>query len=99
MTTLEHARALALGGCTFAPASFSKRFARDLSAQARGAGMITEKQAARLAVQCFIFRRQMPAAAARLRARGELPAIPPDFVPAQPPPGYATPKQRRAMAA
>ncbi len=67
-------------------------------ALARVGQTITDRQAACLAVQCFIFRRQMPASAARFLERGELPVIPPDLVPPQPPPGYQTPRQRHAAA-
>lgn len=94
MTPLEKARALALGWCSFPPATFSKRFARTMAAQARGEALITEAQAVRLEVQCYIYRRQVPAMARELVVSGQLQEIPPGIVPDTPPPGYATPKQR-----
>jgi hypothetical protein len=85
LTAAEKESALALGRCSFPVASFSKRFARDLVAQVESRGEITDRQASRLAIQAYIYRRQMPA----------------HLVPASPPPGYETPKQRmlRASAA
>lgn len=93
MTALERARALALGGCSFPCASFSKRFARAL-----GSGRISEREAARLAVQCYIYRRQVPSAAVGCEVRGEIAAIPRDLVPLTPPEGYMTPREREALA-
>ena len=82
MTDTERARALALGCCSFPPASFSKRFARTIAAQAAAeSATITEKQARRLDVQCYIYRRQLPVGIA----------------PSQPPEGYMTPAQRAAF--
>lgn len=81
MTPGERATVCALARCTFPTGSFSKRFARDLRGQAGGEsdpGTITDKQAERLAVQAYIYRRQMP----------------PHLVPSSPPPGYQTPRQR-----
>lgn len=84
MTPRENALATALGKCRLPPASFAKRFGLDIAAQARadnGVGRITDRQSARLDIQCYIFRRQMP----------------PELVPAVPPPGYSTPKMRAAQ--
>lgn len=85
MTDLEHDRAMALGKCTFPTASFSKRFARNLRAQLTNTATITERQAALMAVQCYIYRRQFRGNDAHL-------------VPANPPPGYQTPRQRQLAA-
>lgn len=58
-----------------------KRFAADISWQARERGEITEKQAARLEIQAWIFRRQ----------------IPKELLPDNAPEGYLTPKQRAQL--
>lgn len=62
-TQLEHNRALALGRVRFGGgASFSRRFARDMSSLARSdpSKGITDKQAAQLERICWIYRRQLP---------------------------------------
>lgn len=78
MTDTEHTLALALARCTLPVASFVKRFARDLRAQAEVSRSITDRQARQLLIQAYRFRRQFPAAH-RLTA---------------PPEGYETPGQR-----
>lgn len=78
ISPLEKARAFALARCSLPPASFVKRFARELRDQANG-GTITERQAAQLAVQIYRFRRQIADKS---------------LVPDAPPPGYVTPKMR-----
>lgn len=96
MSPLERARALALGQCRFSPATFSKRFAKDMMAQARAEEpTITERQAFRLTVQVYIYRRQVERIAGQMLVRGEIEkATALEVVPTQPPPGYETPKQR-----
>lgn len=77
---IEHDRALALVKCTLPPASMTKRFAQTVRAQMMAVPpVITEKQAAYLAVCCYRFRRQMPQ----------------ELVPESPPPGYETPKSKQ----
>lgn len=65
------------------PAVFRPMTAEEKVAdQANTRGEITERQAARLLIQAYIYRRQMPA----------------HLVPSAPPPGYVTPKQRALSA-
>lgn len=80
MTVLERDRALALVGCRLPPASMTKRFARGMAVVN---GLITEKQAAFLAVCCYRFRRQIVKVDASL-------------VPVDAPAGYETPTMVRA---
>ena len=62
MTPGEIAVALALGRCTFLPASWDKRFARDMAsaAQHAPASEITDRQRAHLLRLCHKYRRQIP---------------------------------------
>lgn len=78
MTTEEKERARAFAACRFPAGSFVKRFAREIGALAKGSGNISERQAARLLIEAYRYRRQMPEA----------------LVPAEPPAGYETTKQR-----
>jgi len=48
--------------CTFLPASFEKRFARDMGDISDNAGKLTEKQRTMLCALVWRFRRQIPAA-------------------------------------
>lgn len=82
MTDLEHALALALSGCRFCPASMSKRFARQLRTQADTTRAITDRQARLLHILAYTFRRQI--------AREH-----PELIPANPPEGYETRRQRK----
>jgi hypothetical protein len=68
--------------CSFPCGSFVKRFARQLGDQVATTGEITDKQANRLAIESYRYRRQMP---------GRL-------VPKSPPDGYMTTKQRTDAA-
>jgi hypothetical protein len=62
MTPLEKERALALSGCRFTPASFDKRFARNMGGMVKAGGeQITEAEAACLERKCWRYRRQLPA--------------------------------------
>jgi hypothetical protein len=82
MSDRERELAIALGKCRFPGACFSKRFAATMKARAEQVGTLTERQATRLEVQAYIYRRQIPA----------------HLIPASPPPGYQTPKQRNATS-
>lgn len=78
MEPKEFNLALALGRCRFPTGCFSKRFARDIAAQAIRTGEITEKQAGLLLVQVWIYRRQIPL----------------NLLPESAPAGYQTPTER-----
>jgi len=60
VTELEYQRALALSGCRFPPATFAKRFARELKHQVIAREEITDRQAACLERFCWTYRRQLP---------------------------------------
>lgn len=61
MTGAEQRMALALGQCTFPPATAQKRFARDIAAQASAdEPKITDKQRAYLHLMVHRYRRQIP---------------------------------------
>jgi hypothetical protein len=83
-TEIEVQRAIAVAKCKFFPGSFAKRFARDLKAQVTSTHKITEAQARRLVIQCYIFRRQIQDESSHL-------------VPLSPPEGYETPTRQREM--
>ena len=59
MTALERRAAHQLAHCTFLPASWPNRFARDMAGIASGAGLITERQRAALWSQVWNYRRQI----------------------------------------
>jgi hypothetical protein len=61
VTDLERRRALALGRCTFPPATSVKRFARDMAriAEHKPAQELTENQARWLETLCWRYRRQL----------------------------------------
>jgi hypothetical protein len=62
MTDDEVRMARALGACRFAPATFDKRFARDIAARAeKPEPTITEAGAACLRAKVHRYRRQIPA--------------------------------------
>ncbi len=85
LTEMERDRARALVRCKLPPASMTKRFAGRLNGQAGyESAQITDKQAAFLAVCCYRFRRQFQKDDATA-----------SLVPAEPPPGYETPKMAR----
>jgi hypothetical protein len=62
MTENERKLAVALGGCSFPPATAQKRFARHISEQANAPEpKITDKQRAYLHKMVHRYRRQIPA--------------------------------------
>lgn len=63
MTEAQRETAVALGRCSFLPASGEKRFAHDMAALAARdpAAELSDKQARYLQVLAYKFRRQMPA--------------------------------------
>lgn len=73
---------LHFSACRFPPASFVKRFARQLAEQVAVTGTITDRQALRLAIEAYRYRRQMPA----------------HVGPKTPPEGYETTRQRTEAA-
>lgn len=80
MTDEDRELITALAKCRFPGACFSSRFATTLKARMECSGTISDRQAERLRVQAYIYRRQMP----------------PHLVPNDPPAGYQTPAQRAA---
>jgi hypothetical protein len=77
-TELEVRQAVNLASCSLPPATMTKRFALQLKDQIIDRKEISDKQAAYLQVCCYRYRRQMS----------------PALVPATPPPGYETSKQK-----
>lgn len=98
MTELERGRAIAIGRCTFTPGTFAKRFAGTISIQATGSRTITDAQARRLAIQCWIFRKQIAAMANVTRGKGDAWVSGADLLPDGAPEGYQTPRERERAA-
>lgn len=73
MTDDERTMALALGKCRFAPATVTKRFARDFAEHAKSPeARVTEKQMAFLRRAVHTFRRQIPAPVVKLAESGRV---------------------------